>query len=88
MFDQRHETAVPQGSVRPAKGEVVRESGNSDREVGGQVVGSRPEVAEVGAGGVQDREARDPGCVEACCADDGVDVVRGAALVDEAMWMC
>ena len=73
---------------------MVGESGDADGEVGGQVVGAAPEVAQVCAGGVDDGEAWDPGCVEASGTDDGVDGVLGAVAIEEAggcealHWIC
>lgn len=63
---------------------MVGEIGDSEREVGGEVVGAGPEVAEVEAGGVDDGEAWDPGCVEAGGADYYVDGVFGVGVVEES----
>jgi len=83
-FDEGHEGSVAEGAVGAAEGEVVGEARDAETEVGGEVVGAGPEVAQVDAGAVDDGEAWDPGCVEACGADDHVYGVLGAVLVDEA----
>ena len=71
-------------AVGTAEGEVVREVGDRDREVGGHVVVG-PEVAQVDA--VRDEgEVGPPGGVEAGGADDDVDLMFFAFVVGEALF--
>lgn len=82
-LDEGHERSVAEGSIGSAEGEVIRECGDRDGEVGCHAVCAAPELAEVGAVG-DEGEAREPGGVEAGGADDYVDVVGNAIVVDEA----
>ena len=83
LLDERHEGSVAEWSVWTAEGEGVGEGRDPDAEVRCHAVGTAPERAQVGAV-CDEGEARKPGGVEAGCADDHIDVVSSAFVVDEA----
>lgn len=59
LLDEGHEGTVAEGTVGTAEGEVVREGGDRDGEVG-YYVSWAPELAEVDALAVNEGEARNP----------------------------
>lgn len=74
---------MAQRTVGSTKGKVVGEVGHGDAEVGRHALFAAPEVPEVGAVG-DEGEAWQPGGVEACGADDHVDLMGVAFVVGEA----
>jgi hypothetical protein len=83
LLDEGHKGAVTEGAVRTAERKGIRECGDPHAEVGCHPVIGAPEIAKVGFVG-DEGEAGEPGCVEACSADDDIDFVVFAFMVDEA----
>ncbi len=83
LLNERHERAVAQRSVWSAEREGVGERGDPDAQIRCHACWAAPECAQVGAVG-NEGKAGQPGCVEASCADDNVDIVCDALMVDEA----
>lgn len=83
-LDQWHKRAMSKGAVRAAEGKVVGEGRDADGEVGGDAFGRGPDIFEVFAVSAEG-EAREPGSVETCGANDDVAVVVVAILVEETV---
>jgi len=82
-LDQRHERSMAQWSIWTAEREMVREVWNSKAEVGRHSLLAAPDVTKVFAVG-DERESRNPGCVETGGADYYVNFIGGALMVYEA----